>query len=589
MSASLVRYKRYLACMMSFLALLLPVGVAASTERPNFIVILADDMGWSDLSFMGSEIHTPTLDGLARRGVTMTRFYVSPTCSPTRSMLMTGVDSHIAGVGSMEGVQAPNQLESINYAGQLHNGVVTVAEALKSVGYATLMSGKWHLAKEAAQYPDKRGFDQSFFLAEGGASHFNDAKPLYRGGHASYFENGEAVVLPDDFYSSKNYTDKILEYINAVPEGAPFFAYLAYTAPHDPLQVPPEWADKYQGVYAAGPEATHRKRVAGLTDRGLIPADIDVWNAPQFPAFFRGAEPSWNERSLDERANDAKPMEIYASMIEYMDQQIARLLASLDAAGKLENTYVIFFSDNGPNGATPLSYPNMTRAWFHENFPDDAVKQGGEGGHLFQGREWAWASAAPFRLYKGVVSEGGVRSPLIVAGPGLERNKFSQYLANVKDISATLYALAGVDTQSNPVFSGKAQPEGKSLIHNWRDISTSSERRFAMELFGHQAVIDGSWKATRLMPPVGSGDWQLYNLESDPSETFNLAAEHPLRLEEMVNFYMDYKQRVGVIPPRPPVSISFGDLFVGECGLVCEFAVDIIDFFMSIWVSLSAD
>lgn len=575
---------RYMLGMMLMAAVLSTHG---SQSSPNFLVIVADDMGWSDISAFGSEIRTPTLDALASQGVTMTNFHVSPTCSPTRAMLMSGVDSHLAGLGTMAGVQAPNQLNSENYAGQLNDDVVTLAEGLKAAGYTTLMSGKWHLAKEANQYPNARGFDQSYFLLEGGASHYSDGAALYPGAGPNYMENGQPATLPEDFYSSKYYTDKIIEYIRQVDGKRPFFAYLAYTAPHDPLHVPEPWRAKYSGVYSAGPDSIRRQRLAELTNRGLIPDGIETWGAPKFPKFIPAHIPPWGSLTDQEREKAARPMEIYAGMIEFMDDQISRLIDFLRESGELENTYIVFLSDNGPNAATPLSYPNMSRDYYRSRFIEPGAQEGEPGSHPYLGREWAWASATPFKLYKGAISEGGVRSPLIVVGPKVAKGRRSAQLAHVTDLPATVYELAGIDPQGSEVFRGKHKPSGVSLIENWTDPTAAHSRQFAIELFGHQAAIAGDWKITRLMPPVGSGKWELYNLQLDPGEMNNLAEEQPEKLDEMIVQYLDYKEQVGVIPPRPPISVSLGDLFTGECSPVCKATVSIIDFIMAIWVKTS--
>lgn len=559
---------------------------AEKTVRPNFIVIVADDMGWSDIGVFGSEIRTPTIDSLAEHGVTMTNFYVAPTCSPTRAMLMTGVDSHLAGLGTMEGVQAENQTHSDAYSGQLRDDVVTVAEGLKASGYATLMSGKWHLAKDASQYPSNRGFDRSFTLIEGGASHFSDAAPLYRLANATYLEDGVVASLADDFYSSKAYTDKMLGYLNSLDSETPFFAYVAYTAPHDPLQVPDTWLDKYAGVYEQGPESLRAQRAQGLLDRGLIPETAELWSTPTFPKFIPAYTKPWSMMDDVERKSAAKPMEIYASMVEYMDDQIQRLITGLERTGRLSNTYIVFLSDNGANGATPLSYPGNTREWFLHEYAQSANDQGRSGSHTYVGREWASVSASPFKLYKGAITEGGVRSPLIVSGPLLEKNKLSTQVSHITDLTATIYALAGVDTSSNNLFEGKVRPEGQSLLDNWQDTSKEVSRTFATELFGHRAVVSDHWKATNMRPPLGSGKWELYNLSTDPGETRNLAETYPEKTAELAKYYDQYKERVGVILPDPPISVSLGDLFTTECNWYCQIIVSVIDFIVDLWVNL---
>ncbi|MEM1397300.1 MAG: sulfatase-like hydrolase/transferase, partial [Pseudomonadota bacterium] len=296
----------------------------ATETQPNFLIVVADDLGWSDIGAFGGEIKTPTLDALAARGMMMTSFYVAPTCSPTRSMLMTGTDNHAAGVGAMSGIQAPNQTTR-NYAAQLHGDVVTIAEALKPHGYQTLMSGKWHLAVDETQYPNRRGFDRSFALLPGGGSHFADRKSISPTEIPEYIEDGEPVEkLPGDFYSSISYTDKMLDYLKSRDTDKPFMAYLAYTAPHDPLQVPDEWLDRYDGAYDSGPYVTRQARVKRLQKKGLVKDNIELWQAPNFPDWLPMHAAPWKTRSEDQREIDTRPMEIYASMVELMDQQLGR-------------------------------------------------------------------------------------------------------------------------------------------------------------------------------------------------------------------------------------------------------------------------
>lgn len=561
--------------------------IHAKAKHPNFLVIVADDMAWSDIGAFGSEIRTPSIDGLAARGMTMSNFYVAPTCSPTRAMLMTGVDNHLAGVGTMAGVQTPNQLDSINYAGQLHDGVVTVAEALKAKGYTTLMSGKWHLATDPAQYPHNRGFDRSFMLGEGGASHFADAAPLYRGVSATYLEDGAAAELPEDFYSSTGYTDKMLEYLDTVDTNTPVFAYVAYTAPHDPLQAPDDWLDRYQGIYSKGPAALRAQRIQALSQHGLFAEQAATWTAPKFPPFLPTHIKPWEQLTDDERAQASKPMEIYAAMVELMDTQIQRLINALERSGRLENTYIIFMSDNGANGATPLSYPNNTRDWFLRNYNHKPDQQGRRGTHTYMGREWAWATAAPFKLYKGAVAEGGIRAPLIVAGPEVTAGSRSQQLAYITDLPATLYELAGIDPTSNPLFDKKIQPEGRSLTRNWQNPKLEEPRKFALELFGSRGVISDHWKATNMGPPLSNGKWELFDLSVDAGEMHNVADQHPEKVKELAEFYSAYKKRTGIIAPDPPVSVSFGDLFTAECNWFCGLKVSVLDTLIKLWQKIT--
>ena len=280
-------------------------------------------------------------------------------------------------------------------------------------------------------------------------------------------------------------------------------------------------------------------------------------------------------------------MEIYAAMVEYMDGQIARLIHALEKSGRLENTYVVFLSDNGANGATPLSYPGASRDWYLSSFKQATDDQGRRGSHTYQGREWASVSASPFKLYKGAVAEGGVRSPLIVTGPGVERDKISKQVSHITDITATLYDLAGVNPETNTLFKGKYLPEGQSLIANWQVPSKQASRAFATELFGHRSVVSDHWKATNFRPPVGSGKWELYDLSRDPGEVNNVAEDYPEKLQEMLEYKERYQARVGVILPSPAIAISLGDLFTTECNWYCRTITDLMDFVISLWVKFA--
>jgi arylsulfatase len=553
--------------------------------RPNFLLVVADDLGWSDIGAFGGEIRTPNLDALASRGAAMTQFYTAPTCSPTRAMLLTGVDHHQAGVGTMHDLRAANQLDSLNYVGELHNGVATVAEVLKGNGYQTFMAGKWHLAASPAQYPDKRGFDESFALLQGGASHFGDSLPLYEGNPVTYVENGEPASLAKDFYSSISYTDKLLDYLQSRDEQAPFFAYLAYTAPHDPLQVPDEWLDRYQGAYEEGPNGIRLQRTQRLQEMGLLPKSVPLWQMPAFPRWLPLHQTPWEERSEDQRQRDTRPMEIYASMVELMDQQLGRVIDHLEQSGELDNTYIIFLSDNGANGATPLVYPAPSREWFFKQRDNSPENLGKAGSHAFLGMEWAVTSATPWKLFKGSVGEGGIRAPMIVAGPDVAVNQYINEPAHVTGIVPTLYELASIAMQDQPAYQQShetstglsvALPKADSLLALWQGKARSAEEKIQIktELFGNRAVREGGWKAHLILPPLGSGRWELYNLESDPGETQNLALQYPDILKRLAAVYDDYATDVDIITPEPPIDISLQRLYAEECNWWCSFKLD---------------
>lgn len=562
-----------------WVALFLPVSNdVQAAEQPNFLVIVADDMGWSDIAPFGGEIRTPNLQKLADDGLAMSAFYVAPTCAPTRAMLLTGLDNHRAGVGVQMKNETPNQLGHRHYKGQLLPEVMTIPEALAPHGYHSVMAGKWHLAVDETQQPNNRGFDRSFTLLEGGASHFSDQEPINPGNTVTYLEDGEPVKLPTNFYSTTFYTDKVIEYIDEA-EQAPFFAYLSFTAPHDPLQVPEEWFDRYSGAYDEGPEVIRQRRVERLTEQGWIAENLELWQPPPFPAWLPLHKGPWHERSDEQRKYDARRMEIYASMVELMDSEIGRLLSHLAETGKLDNTYVLFFSDNGANALTPLFYPNYTREHLFETLDNSLENMGGLKSHTTQGAEWAVVSTTPSKLYKAMVAEGGIRSPFIVAGPGILPSTRSEELGHVMDIAPTVYELAGVDT-SGAEFKGKIPLEGISIADAWRGESLA-KRTLITELFGMRMVRKGDWKAHYIVEPFGSGGWQLFNLANDPSEVHNLGIEEPKLLAELISKYEVWAIDQNVILPvgnrggRVP-SISW--FYDQPCDWLCTAKFDFVDF-----------
>ncbi|MEO0463357.1 MAG: arylsulfatase [Pseudomonadota bacterium] len=543
---------------------------AAQERKPNFLIIVVDDMGWSDLGAFGGEISTPNLDRLANNGVRMTNFYVAPTCSPTRSMLMTGLDNHVAGIGTMNNLGRPNQTTR-NYDGQIHNDVVTLAEALSDNGYETMMSGKWHLAVDEDQWPNRRGFDQSFALLPGGASHFGDSLPISPVEKAEYLENGEQVEeLPEDFYSSISYTDKLLGYLGDRDKDKPFFGYLAFTAPHDPLQVPENWMDRYEGRYDVGPEAIRSERLTRMAQTGLIAESTMAWEMPKLPADVPLHLAPWNERSPEIRDRDNRGMEIYAAMIELLDQQVGRVLDKLEADGELENTYIVFFSDNGPSATAPLIYPGTSPEFMEANWGNTYSNPGGPGAFAVMGREWANVSATPFRLFKGSVGEGGIRSPFIVSGPAIASGEIAGGIGHVSNIVPTIFDILGLSADGNPLYDGKLAPSGASMLSIWTEPAGSTGSGFATELFGNGALRLGDWKVSRIGPPQGSGNWELFNLAEDPGETKNIADEHPDRLASMIADYRTYASANGVIPPDPPMSMRPRALYQWPCDAACE-------------------
>ena len=541
------------------LVLALPVGKVHAQaeqieERPNFLLIVADDMGYSDLGCYGGEIHTPVLDDLARQGVQYTNCYVSPTCSVTRSMLLSGTDNHIAGLGNMGELNAPNQVGQPGYEGVLNMRVASVAALLRDGGYHTYMAGKWHLGLKPDQTPHARGFERDFSLLNGGASHFDDAWNIeWQIPKALYSEDGQPVEkLPKDFYSSKAYTDKIIQFIEeGSQDGKPFFAYMAFTAPHGPLHVPDDWLRKYKNKYDEGWDGVREKRLARMQALGILAEDANaadrLWFLPRSSALAPAA-----------RVFQGRKMELYAAMIEYMDEQIGRVFDHLKETGQYDNTVVIFLSDNGAEG-NDLRGMVAGRAgsmgFIHamNNFAENSHNSlGRKGTYAEYGPAWAQVSMAPFRLYKGLLAEGGIRTPLIVKGPGVqgrgELNKTA--VLHVMDIAPTLLELAGV--QHPATFQGReiVPVQGKSwagMLAGETQSPRTSEDWLGWELFGNRALRRGDWKISWHYEPFGIWDWQLFNLAADPGEQYDLSAEFPDKKQQLTALWDEYASMNGVI------------------------------------------
>jgi len=532
-----------------------PDATAQQDGRPNFVILVADDMGFSDLSSYGGEIATPVLDQLARDGVRFTDFYVSPTCSPTRSMLLTGTDMHVAGLGNMENLLAPNQLGQPGYEGVLNEQVVTVASLLRDGGYHTYMAGKWHLGYEPDEIPHARGFERDFSLLAGGASHFADQWNLeWQRPVAPYTEDGRPLEkLPGDFYSTKTFTDKMIEYIESNrDDGQPFLAYMAYTAPHGPLHVPDDWLRRYDSRYDVGWDVVKEVRFRRMQELGIV--DEGVERAPRLWYTPRSADLTPAVNSMLGRK-----MELYASMVEYLDRDIGRLFDYLKEIGEFENTVFVFFSDNGAEGndlRSMLSGRPGTQGYLHgaRNFAEDSpFMWGRKGTYPEYGVGWATVSMTPFRLYKGLLSEGGIRSPLIVSGPGVQGagtiNKSA--VLHVMDIAPTMLDLAGI---SHPdTFDGRevlpmAGKSWTSMLAGDVASPRGPDDWVGFEFLGQRALRQGDWKLLWLHEPWGMGDWQLFNLAEDPAELRDRSADEPDKKAELLAAWDAYVEQFNIIP-----------------------------------------
>ncbi len=527
--------------------------------RPNVLLIVVDDVAFNDLSLFGSEIKTPNIDTLAKEGVFLTNFHVAPNCSPTRAMLFSGTDSHNAGLGNMFEDLAPNQVGNPGYEGYLNFQVAALSELFLDAGYNTYMTGKWHLGLTEETSPTARGFEKSFALLPGGAGAFANMLPIVGPGTAPYREDGvEVGKLPDDFYTTRFYTERMIEYIDGdLDDGKPFFAYLAHTSPHWPLQAPQGSIAGYKGVYDDGYDALRDKRLQNLKERGLVTADVEP-----FPRLLD--EKPWDELSAEEQRYQAKIMEIYAAMVDDVDVYVGRIIDYLKEIGEYENTVIFFMSDNGPEGhAMEKTFPEVA-AWADECCDNSYENIGNADSYVWLGPNWARAGNTPLRMFKGYTSQGGVRAPAFFHYPRVMQTAvMNDSVVTVKDVMPTLLELAGIEHPGAGMFQGREvqSMQGRSVVPiltGERATIREPGDFMGWELFGKQAIRQGDWKILYVpsipsrdvrLPVLKPGQWQLYNLAEDPAEMNDLAGSNPAKLKEMLALWERYTTENNFIYP----------------------------------------
>lgn len=513
----------------------------AQAARPNIVLIVVDDAAFMDFGAYGGEARTPTIDRLAREGAMFLNHHTSPLCSPSRAMLLTGVDNHRTGHATIEEVLPPELRGRPGYTLRLEPGVLTIADRLKAAGYRTLMVGKWHLGRGEGDLPDQHGFDRSLALDASGADNYAQRPYMPYYDRAPWFQDGEPTRLPARFYSSDLLVDRLIADIDEQPPAAaPYFAYLAFQAVHIPVQAPREYSDNYAGRFAAGWEALRTQRWIRARELRFIPDDAPL---AQLPSGMR----RWSDLRPEERRIFARSMEVYSGMLEAMDQAIGRLVDRVDDRDETQRTIFVITSDNGPEPSDPVHTQGMN-IWMRLNgYHWDVNRLGEEGSLAFIGPQWAASISSPHSLYKFYASEGGLKAPLIISGPGIMPGRRSHALTHVTDIAPTLLELAQA-----PLHSKKGQVEisGRSLASILQDGAAAvrgPDDVIGLEVSGNAALFRGAHKIVRNMPPVGDGRWRLYNLEVDPGETLDLAQSDPRRLTEMIAAYEAYAAENGVL------------------------------------------
>jgi arylsulfatase/uncharacterized sulfatase len=530
-----------------------PPSASAEDARPNILLVLFDDVGFMDFGAYGSDTRTPTIDALAQRGLMLSRYHSSPFCGPSRAMLLTGMDNHQVGMGTLVETVTKEMRELPGYSMLWGKDQKTIASLLSNAGYQTYVTGKWGIGEAGANLPHQFGFDRSYVMDATGGSNY-DAKPYLPGyDNVDWFEDGKPVTLPDDYYSSRDLVNKMIDYIDAGDADKPFFAFLSLQAVHIPVQAPKPYIDAYNGVFDAGWDVMREERLQRAIEKGLVPPTTQL--APS-PATHR----PWANLTPDEQALAVREMQANAGMMTAADEHIGRLLAHLEAAGELDNTIVIITSDNGAEAAV-TTFEGFAKVVVKgieliEGFDTSPENLGQRNSLTAIGPEWASVSSAPFNLYKFYSSEGGLRVPLVVAGPGIADAGILHEPMHVADLVPTLLDAAGVAYDTGAFYGRSALP----VLTGQAERSRTEAEGFGFEVSGNAALYRGQWKITRLAPPLGDAQWRLYDLSRDPGETRDVSAENPELLESMVAEYKSYSEEVGVFELGPEDS-AFKQLF----------------------------
>ncbi|MCY4427931.1 MAG: arylsulfatase [Halieaceae bacterium] len=529
-----------------------PYATTDLTGSPNILLIVADDLGFSDIGAFGGEIDTPHIDSIASSGVSFTNFHAASSCAPSRAMLLTGVDNHPAGQGSMAFISA-EQRGQPGYEDRLNNSVVSVARLLGDAGYQTYMVGKWHLGSRAGQRPHNRGFQQSFTLLGGFAAHFPNAFGPAAG---SYYLNDQEISLPEDFYSTNFYTDKLIKFIENGESDRPFFAYAAYTAPHWPLQASQADVEEYQSVYDKGWDVLREARLERMQSAGVIPQGITL------PKRYREV-PAWHSLSKPDQTTAARKMALYAAMVKNLDANIGRLVAYLESTNRLHNTVLIFLSDNGADSFDPETSRGLASRLLATGADTTSSNMGNPGSFVTYGLPWSQLSNTPLRYFKGTAAEGGIRVPLLISWPKVfAAGKISDTFTSIMDITPSVLDLAGIQHPGKSYRTRAIHPMDGSSLLTILNGETETVKRFnpyvGFELFGHRVVFEDEWKLVSLTAPFGDGRWELYNIVDDPGESNDLAEKETERVRRMVAEYQRYAKEKGVIPPPDGFDITSG-------------------------------
>ncbi|WP_191859038.1 arylsulfatase [Hanstruepera ponticola] len=510
-------------------------------ERPNIVLIVADDLGYGDIGCYGGDIQTPNIDALAHKGIKFSSFHTAPMCAPTRAMLLSGNDNHIAGMGGQGRITT-----EFGYEGKLTNRIVTIPALLRDAGYHTYMAGKWHLGKEPESNPHQKGFEHSFVLLEGAGNHYNNRSALHNG-YSNYTEDGDSISWKAGNYSTDFYTDKIIEYIDSNKDDKqPFFAFATYTSPHWPLQVDEKYWKKYKGQYDDGYEKLRERRLNSLKKAGIIPNEVIA------PPSHEDVVP-WDSLSPQDQMKEARKMELYAGMVDNLDYNIGRLITHLKDIGEYENTLFVFMSDNGAAYRDFISHDSFGS--LKDYYNDDYDNMGNANSYISYGPQWAEAGSSPFRYFKDYATQGGINTIMIIKGPNVTReNEIHHGFTSLLDLAPTFYEVANVKYPE--AYDGnKVYPlRGNSLIpfvSGETNEIHDSDYIFALEHYGHAMLRKGHWKITNFTRPFKVENFALYNLSNDIGEQNDLKEFEKEKYAELLKEWMKFSDEIKIQTPTP--------------------------------------
>jgi len=548
-------------CLLSWLLLALaPLssGAQATTDatlaghsRPNIVFILIDDAGFSDFGSYGSEIATPNIDDIAASGVRLTNFHTASTCEASRAMLQTGIDNHLAGAGTLKVVIADNQRGKPGYEGYLSDKAYSLGRLLHDGGYATYYAGKWDLGDGLARSPGAKGWDRYISLEQTGADNFEDRK-MYApfNEEAVRWEDGHRAQLPPDFFSTRHYVDKMIQYIGeGARDNKPFFAMIALQAVHSPLQAPNPDIDKYLHRYDAGWDKIRDERYQRQVQLGLMPSGLVLPKS----VITR----NWDSLTADLQKEYAKKMAVFAGMLDNADQNIGRFRAYLKQSGQLDNTVFIVMSDNGadPYELNKINLP--FHLWYETHFSLDYETFGQKGSYVHYGSDWAQVSNTPFAMFKGTSGEGGMRVPFLISYHGkIQPGGISNQFAYATDFLPTVLDIAGIALPGNEDNAQRPyRPSGSSLLPYLEGKSPyihAATEAIGFESTGSEAIFKGDYKLLRNQAPLGDAKPTLIRLSEDPTESHDLSASQPEIFNDMRREMEKYVAQNGVI--RPPAN-----------------------------------